>query len=93
MVCLFLLLLHMGKLVLLFLWEISNISNQLKLQVLPGNFIDSKCIRNSLVSFYIYLCMSLPAHHHQKIKGKKKSGWFSLVIVILKRNNAAKCLI
>ena len=72
MVYVFLLLLCLGKLIFLFLWEISNISNQLKLQVLPGNFIDSKPIRNSLVSFYIYLGMSMPAHHHQKTKEKKE---------------------
>lgn len=36
-----------GSFFLLFLWEISNICNQHKLQVLPGNFIDSKPIRNS----------------------------------------------
>lgn len=81
-----------GSLFCFFLWEIPNISNQLKLQVLPGNFIDSEPIRNSLVSFYIYLGMSMPAHHHQKNKIiiKKKSGGFSLVGVTLKRNNASK---
>lgn len=69
MVHVVLLLLCLGKLVLLFLWEISDISNQLKLQVLPGNFIDSKPIRNSLVSFYIYLGMSIIT---KKTKEKRK---------------------
>lgn len=47
----FLFLLCFGKIFFLFLWERADISNQLKLQVLPGIFVDSKPIRNSLVTF------------------------------------------